>query len=41
MSADKNIMKTDEKKSCCGCNCDEGKLAALLRHIAEFFDKKK
>jgi len=29
----------DETKKCCNC-CEGGQIAAFLRHVASFFDKK-
>jgi hypothetical protein len=36
------IMSNEKEKSCCGCACcDSKEVASFLRHLAEFFDKKK
>lgn len=33
--------KTKDDKNCCGCKCcDSNEIAGLLRHVADFFEKK-
>lgn len=32
--------KSDCDCSCCGCSCNKANISALLKHLADFFDKK-
>lgn len=32
--------KTECKCGCCGCTCSKTEVAAFLKYLADFFDKK-